>query len=144
LEYKLASASNWTQVGVVSPPHTLNGLTPNSSYQVRVRTNCNGSQSSNSNTVTFTTTNIESCGTPSGLVVNNTTQTSAVVSWNPVPGAISYTVQYKSTRSGFWMSADVSAPPYTITGLSPFQSYEVRVRANCNGSQSAFSDIVTF
>ncbi|MBP5556100.1 MAG: fibronectin type III domain-containing protein, partial [Bacteroidales bacterium] len=55
-EYKLSSASTWTRLvsGTSSTSHSFSNLTPNTSYQFRVRSVCNGDESA-WRSVTFTT-----------------------------------------------------------------------------------------
>jgi len=55
LEYRLSSVSNWTGVNVFTNSFTLTGLSPNSSYQVRVFGMCNTQVSTNSVSTNFTT-----------------------------------------------------------------------------------------
>lgn len=69
------------------------------------------------------------------VYVNSITATSAVVSWQMVPGAVGYDIEYRLMPSGAWMQAgSVLAPvnTYTLTGLSSTSNYQVRVRSYCD------------
>jgi len=54
-QYKLASSSTWTQVNVPSTAVNMTGMTPGTTYNVRVQAVCNGGNSSFTSTVSFTT-----------------------------------------------------------------------------------------
>ena len=58
LEYKQASNSNWTSVTVTSNSYHLSGLTPNTTYNVRLQADCGGSTSP----YLLTTFNTSNCG----------------------------------------------------------------------------------
>lgn len=121
---------------------TVNGFNPSTTYEWRVRSNCYNGQYSNWTYPTTFTTSGGSCATPSWLNTNSITQTSANFDWDPVSGALNYSLQYR-LAGGTWI--DVPGGPWTetwhtITGLSPGTAYEWRVRSNCyNGNYSAWS-----
>ena len=114
---------------------TVDWFLPNTTYEWRVKTNCyNGESSYWSNPVQFTTQGYGMCQAPAWLFTNNITQTSATLDWEPVSGAYSYTVQYR-TVGGAWY--DVPGGPFTETwvnlyGLSPCTNYQWRVKTLCN------------
>jgi hypothetical protein len=69
------------------------------------------------------------------VYVNGITATSAVVSWQLVPGAVGYDIEYRLMPGGAWTQAgSVLAPvnTYTLTGLSATSNYQVRVRSYCD------------
>lgn len=55
LQYKLSSSGTWSQVNTTSTAVQLNGLSPSTSYDVRVQSVCSGSTSAFSSIVSFTT-----------------------------------------------------------------------------------------
>ncbi|MEU3607334.1 PHB depolymerase family esterase [Streptomyces sp. NPDC035033] len=63
---------------------------------------------------------------PTGLSVTATTATSASLSWNPVPGAVSYDVYRDGTKVN---SAPVTATAHTDTGLTAGTAYGYAVAA---------------
>ncbi|HJW30957.1 MAG TPA: fibronectin type III domain-containing protein [Saprospiraceae bacterium] len=123
------------------------GFNPNTTYEWRVRSNCGYNSQSDWSYVTSFTTLGSSCGTPSGLYVNNITTNSATFNWAPVTGAVSYSLQTR-LPGGTWSYAQGS--PYnstsvTIGGFASSTTYEWRVRANCGGgAYGAWTDPLTF
>lgn len=84
------------------------------------------------------------CNAPSGLVVTNITNTSAVVSWNTVSGATAYQLQYRATGGSWTVLSQQTTTSVTLTGLAGSTTYETQVRSICSGGNSAYSAIVTF
>ena len=76
------------------------------------------------------------------------TNSSAVLNWNTLSGATSYSVQYKDASSGTWLDApgnpySTSTTSASITGLTASTNYQYKVAAIgpvCN----AFSSVTTF
>ncbi|GAA4460066.1 hypothetical protein GCM10023189_34640 [Nibrella saemangeumensis] len=78
---------------------------------------------------------------PTGLVTADITQNSATLSWNPVQGAVNYSVEYKLSSASTWTSAGTTtSTSRTLSGLTAGQSYNWRVKSDCSG----FSTAVTF
>lgn len=137
IEYKLGSSSTWTVLHLswTSTSYFLGGLSPATAYDWRVRTNCTSGSTSTYSQSNFTTTS--TCGDPTNLAYS-TTANSATLSWNPVSGANTYSVDYKLSSSGTWIStAGTSNTNITITGLNPGK-YDWRVKANCSGGSGNF------
>lgn len=110
-------------------------LSPNTTYEWRVRANCSyGVYSYWSSPVSFTTSGSFACTAPTDLATYNITQTTATWDWSPVSGAISYAVQWRYA-GGTWYN--LPGGPWTgtalnIGGLQPGTAYEWRVRSNCS------------
>ncbi len=122
----------------------LDGLTPETPYEVYVVGNCSGSVTSDpSETRTFTTT--VACPAPTTLNANNFTTTSADLSWTG-HGESEWTVSYKKvSETAFTDVTGVTENPYTLGGLEPATQYVFKVKANCSLSEeSTWSDTYTF
>jgi Pregnancy-associated plasma protein-A/Bacterial pre-peptidase C-terminal domain/Secretion system C-terminal sorting domain/Fibronectin type III domain len=81
------------------------------------------------------------CTAPAGLNASSITSTGATVSWSAVSGAVSYTVEYKTTATSTWTTA-ASATTNTsvaIGGLTASTVYDWHVRTNCSSSSSAYT-----
>ncbi|MBL7804669.1 MAG: fibronectin type III domain-containing protein [Saprospiraceae bacterium] len=151
ISWKTASSGTWgTEVTVSGTAYNITGLTPNTSYNARVRTNCNGTFSAYA-TTTFSTPASGgggggSCGTPTGLSANNISYNKATISWSPSNGALSYDLQIKKASSSNWTTfAGLPVIVVQVTGLQANTAYQVRVRAKCSGNTySAYSSVVNF
>ncbi len=85
------------------------------------------------------------CNIPTGLAVSSVTYKSATVSWNPLPGALSYDLQYKDLNSPLFLTiSGITGTSRTITNLLEQSFYSVKVRAHCDYSNSNFSNLSTF
>src|SRR6185436_1316942 len=89
--------------GTTSLQWALMGMQPSTTYDWRVRANCASGISSYSQTQ-FTTGASGSCSAPGGLSTSNITSSTATMNWSPANGAFAYTVEYKATSSGSWLT----------------------------------------
>lgn len=146
IQYKLNSSTTWTTLNpVTTTSYTLSGLSANTAYNWKVKTDCsNYSAASN-----FTTTNTSgggstTCAAPSGLTNTNQTSNSITVQWLAVPGASSYTVQYKLGSATSWITAgNTSSLAYGLSALNPGTVYNWRVKSNCSTGYSATAVFTT-
>ena len=143
VQYKAVSASTWTAGNTSAASFTMNGLTANTQYQVRVRANCgSGSVSQWTAPVTFTTLpddTPEPCDAPTGLDTNLVANEVIGITWDANANVSSWNVHYRP-QNGEWTSATTSNNGYTITGLTGNTTYEIQVQANCgNGNLSDWS-----
>lgn len=81
------------------------------------------------------------CNAPTGLTSSAITPGGATVGWTAVSGAVSYRVEYKASSSGSWLTAAAATASTSISlaGLSASTLYDWKVRTNCSGSNSAFT-----
>lgn len=94
----------WTQ----ATSDTLTGLTPGTTYTVRVqyRITAEGDAYENDGyrgTVDVTT--LQLLATPTGLSATNITSTSARLSWGAVTNAVGYKVEYRAVGATAWLEA---------------------------------------
>ena len=101
-----ASEPTWIPVGEVTSPYTLNGLEPETRYNVRVRATCGEDGESAWVMTSFTTPGL--CDLPSNLVVaENTTGNSVTLDWTGYQE--SYNIQYRHA-----LAADPTTPATII------------------------------
>ena len=147
VDYKLATSSSWINIAnsITSLSWALSGMEATTSYDWRVRANCTSGNSSYTQTQ-FTTQAVGSCNAPGGLSTTNITANAATVNWSLVSGAFSYTVEYKPTSSGAWITA--ASATYTTSvnlySLSAATTYDWRVKANCSLTESSNYSTVQF
>ncbi len=114
--------------------YTLQDLTPETTYRVKVRANCGADDgySQWSNQISFSTT--ATCVAPSGLSATKTSVT-ITLSWTEgEAGQDAWDIRYKTGSNDYtYIHLDNHASTsYTITGLSPVTTYSVNVRAYCS------------
>lgn len=85
---------------------------------------------------------IPTCLKPTGLHALDAQATSSTlpVAWTANSGETAWRLQYKpaADSTAVWTTLDIAANPYTITGLSAFTEYEIRVAAVC--TEEDFTD----
>jgi PKD repeat protein len=87
------------------------------------------------------------CQIPTGLTHSFISTTSALVSWNPVPGVVKYKIQYGlATPNTTWYPKSTLAPSTSIliTGLNPSTEYKWKVRSICPSEKTVFSPLDRF
>ena len=127
VEYKTATDEEWTPVTVSESPETITGLTPETTYSLRVGLDCGTGEYSYSQNVTFTTD--IACPAPI-ITVTEVTTTTATVSW--VGDAENYTIRYRLSGSEEYSEEiPVADNTYSLTDLTASTTYVVEVQANC-------------
>lgn len=87
------------------------------------------------------------CGNISNLNVSGLTQVAANLSWSAVPGANSYTLEYKtSTSINYTVITGITSTAYSLVNLLPGKDYEWKVTVVCdagtgNPSSSSFQTL---
>ena len=130
----------------------VSGLLPSTSYQVSVVALGDGKTSINSNAETKTIKTKAVVQLPQPTI----TQTeifrhSANVAWQDDPRAIGFRVMWRAAKEKSWRSTDVEAgiTNYSIAGLDPASSYQVKVvalgdnYATANSSETKYKTIKT-
>lgn len=142
VDYKLNTSGTWTNAvtGTASTSVNLSGLVSGSLYDWRVRANCTSGSSAYAQSQ-FTTIPVAGCNAPTGLTSSGITASAATVSWTAVSGANSYDVDYKTNASATWTNAatGTTATSVNLSGLSASTLYDWRVRTNCTGGSSAYT-----
>ncbi|MEP7321156.1 MAG: fibronectin type III domain-containing protein [Saprospiraceae bacterium] len=87
------------------------------------------------------------CVSPTGLTTTNITTSGATLSWTPVSGAISYSIDYKPSISTTWTTVNSvgTASSVVLSGLSAGTLYNWQVKTNCavGSSTSTQSQLTT-
>jgi hypothetical protein len=142
VDYKANSSSTWINAATATTATTINltGLIQSTLYDYRVRANCDGATGTYTQ-AQFTTTSPFVCNAPSGLTSSAITTSTATASWTAVSGALNYDVDYQLNGSGSWTNAATAtiATSVNLAGLTSSSIYNWRVKTNCNGSSSGYS-----
>lgn len=145
VQIRLVNSNDWVDVPGSPTADTLitaTGLMPNTQYEWRMQVNCaNGAYSNWLSSIKFTTGQSNGCNTPGGLYTDSLSLTSAVLTWNAVTGAETYSVEIRLLPAGAWnpvVGSPVDTNRVKVDGLTPFTAYEWRVRTNCTGGLHSF------
>jgi hypothetical protein len=84
------------------------------------------------------------CSVPDQITVRDVTLNSALITWQPVTGAVRYEVRYRvrvnpGDKQLEWKLMNANVTTATLTGLRTNFIYEVQVRTVCGSSASPFS-----
>lgn len=136
VQYKTAAATTWTTVAAQAGTSlNLTGLQAATSYNWLVKADCSG----NASQISFTTStsSATSCSKPTGMKTPLLLPTTAMLSWNLVAGATSYTVKYKlKSASSYTTLPSVSTTSQSLSGLLSGKQYNWQVKANCSSFTS--------
>ncbi|MCS6905503.1 MAG: fibronectin type III domain-containing protein [Bacteroidia bacterium] len=133
--YRANAIGAFRRIFVTENQATLIGLEPQTFYEVRVRSICAVNDTSASSTTNFVTfPDCETVATP--FTFSEITSQSLRLSWQPVPNALYYIVDFKiaGAPGPYNPPRQANTPTLTFTGLEGGTSYEFRVRAVCNGN----------
>jgi hypothetical protein len=125
-----------------STTYSFVGLTPNTTYEYKVRGVCSGVYANWSATQTFTTSNVV-CATVAGLTNGTIGTNSASVSWAATT-ASSYNVRVRVQGNAWGGHNTTTGTSYTLNYLSPNTTYEYQVRGICSGVYADWSSAQTF
>ncbi len=143
IRYHIGNSTTWIVVNNVSSPYQLGNLSCSAGYVWQVQRICGTASGSNSELSpwslpsTFSTTPcMIPCAAPTELGANDITQTSAILHWGVVPGAVAYIVSYKPVNNTTsFITVTTNSNTTTINGLTASTSYTYQVKAICaNGT----------
>lgn len=135
--YKLTTATSWTYATSTSANTVLlTNLAAGKNYMCQVRQSCYNFNSSYAST-SFTTL----CSTsPTSLTSTEVKTNSAKITWATVPGALSYSLQYKTSAATSWTTlSGLTTNSYILTGLLTATTYYFKVNMTCSIGSSAYS-----
>ncbi|MBK9929116.1 MAG: fibronectin type III domain-containing protein [Saprospiraceae bacterium] len=145
INYKIATNTSWTILTSSTTALTVNltGLIPGTTYQWQVKANCGSTNSAYSESQFTTALATPNCTStpPTGLTVTNVTTSSATANWTAVPGADSYSMQYKVLGTTAWITAstNVTTLSFNMVSLSQNTTYQWQIAANCTGGNSEYT-----
>lgn len=135
VEYKAADATEWITEEASMAMVSLTNLTPNTTYDVRVKSICGEYNHSLYATAQFTTE--PSCLAPTN-VVNNNNRNNTTIYWTPGANETSWIVEYKPQSATEWSSVSISNEPLAIlSNLLGNTAYDVRVKAVCGNNEES-------
>ncbi len=143
IRYAENNTTNFTWVQVPGNQHnvTLQGLTPNTTYEWAVRCVCSASPlQSYSNKKVFSTF-ADSCLAPDPAYFSSTsiTPSSALVGWDSLSYPLSYNVRYAVRYSGNWTTVPSVNASVQLNGLQGSTWYEFQVQSVCSNGPGQWS-----
>ena len=85
------------------------------------------------------------CAAPINVAVEVTAPTSALFTWDAVPGATLYQVKYRERGTSVWSKFGTAITQRNLTGLSGNKNYQYKIRAQCaDGGWSDYSEAAFF
>jgi chitinase len=145
IQYKLATATNWTTTTSTTNSKTISGLTACTNYEYKVSSVCSNTLSSAYSTAFgFQTTGCTPvCNAPTALAATPAT-TSAVLNWASTAAA-SYQIQIRPVGSATWTTVTSVTNNYTLSALTACTNYEYKVSSVCSNTlSSAYSTAFGF
>ena len=88
--------------------------------------------------------NPPACPKPTDLVKSNVLKHSVQLGWTENGEATAWDIAYKADGETNFTIQPADANPYTLTGLDAETDYVVKVRANCEGSESVYTAEINF
>lgn len=85
-----------------------------------------------------------SCDAPDNLRLLAADYQSATVAWDAVAGALDYEASYRSSVGGAWLPLTNTGTRASLTGLDSCETYSLRVRTLCAGSESLAYGVFDF
>jgi hypothetical protein len=84
------------------------------------------------------------CEPPSNISASRITTNTARISWDAMPGALSYSLRYRKVGTTRWKPKGATSTSLKLTNLLAGTSYEYQVATLCDGDTSLYSDIQVF
>ncbi len=146
LRWRMLGDTNWFIVQQVSPPYTVSGLLPCTTYEFSLRAQCSGETSSWSAAAQFTTDGC--CVPPNVTGITILSPDSAMVSWQNVTAATTFHLRYRSlgsSSSPTWIYLNnLSGNTALLTNLVGCTYYEAQIQSGCGNTLADFSPVFTF
>ena len=143
-----SAVDTWTTLSnIAASPYTIENLTPETSYQVKVSGTCAGVPTDYSDVVEFNT--LATCPAPTELAVTDGSVTAhaATITWTENGEATTWIVEYADNAdfTGALTETVEDNATYSFDELDGETTYYVRVKAHCGEEdESDYSNVVNF
>jgi len=139
LAYRKADVDEWTSTVVPNGGYTIEGLTAETAYKLRMRSICTeGDSSLWSNVVDFATIAEPECVTPSDLAVSELTENSALLTWKADASNIAWNLRYRESSVAAWTTLEaLTESTHRLNDLKANTAYIWRVQAVCEEERTS-------
>lgn len=137
--YRKNDNTEWTLMETPNGGCTIEDLTPETAYKLRMRAICaEGDSSLWTSVVDFTTMAEPECVTPTNLEASSLTESSAILTWQADQSNISWNLRYRESIVAEWTELENLADTcHQLTGLKANTAYVWRVQAVCEEERSS-------
>ncbi len=144
LLFRPQGTDQWEDLFVEIEMASLSELAPCTSYELLLQTVCEFGESDFSDTLTFMTACPPPCEAPQAIDTVNVTDSTMVLYWDEVPGAVAYTLFWKPQDSNQWEDLNAPEAEVHLSGLDPCTAYDIQVRTQCMFGESVPGQVFTF
>lgn len=141
IQWRELGSMDWNIVTNAMTPYLVSGLEACTEYEFQVDAVCESENSGFTDSFIFETDGC--CVPPNNISVNVTSNTTAILSWDPILAADSYTIVLTGP-SGTFEIQGILESPFTFTSLDPCSAYSVSIQTVCNGLPTMPSSPVEF
>jgi Metallo-peptidase family M12/Fibronectin type III domain/Secretion system C-terminal sorting domain len=135
------SATWGAAIALNATSYTFTGLTPSTTYNVRVQSVCATGTSAYTTALFTTAASALICEAPTNLLINSITTTTATGVFT-LPTSLtsnSYFISIQQSGTATWGTAiSLTSNSYIFTGLLPSTTYNVRVQSVCASGTSTY------
>lgn len=136
-QYREIGTDNWTDHITTIPFVILGGLNSCTDYEARLIAECSDLQSGYEALIDFSTNGCDDCAVPGGLFSFNLTGISGILTWDIIPNASLYELEYRVQGNQNWQSYDSAYPMIILFGLPNCTTIEWRLKVACNNSMAS-------
>jgi subtilisin family serine protease len=138
LRWRKKGTTTFTTLTNVSSPLIIDTLKACTEYEYELKSVCTGVTSTFGQTYFFKTDGC--CAPPSDLHVTFLTDSTAILAWNKVLAAKSYTLRYRPDSQGAWQMTEDDL----LRLLKPCTEYEIQIQSVCDTGKTNFSESTFF
>lgn len=143
----IPAAAGTAVFGITENTYTLTGLSPNTTYQVYIRSNCNGTGGNSILVGPLSFTTLITCPAPTNVSLVTISDSSATFFWSQPGQTELWEIEY-----GHWAFSQgagtiltgITEKPYTLNGLSYGTNYQIFIRTLCGAETSSWSPVYGF
>ena len=144
IRYRVEGSNNWIVIDMDGEEGFLEGLDPETYYEVEVRVLCDGEWTDWEPLDGFETIEeMYECGAPIHAQVFYPEEDVAEIVWNEVPDSEEYQVRYR-IKGNPWIKVIVDEPFFTLENYVLNVVYQFQVRSRCEDEWSGWSQRYSF
>lgn len=130
---------SWSYFTLLDTFKVVTGLNSEMDYEYKVQTVCDVNSPPGYGDIQYFTTAENLCSNPTGQTISGILSTQVTISWDAVPGAMTYKLRLRKVGTTEWLSNTITAPTtFKIrTNLEPDSEYEYGLKTICASNSPA-------